>query len=101
MNGYSQIAAPGLDLLTDTSSGTVKYDGLFAAAKEAIGTGKPIYITGLEEDSKPCTPIQAYAIDGTSIVLIISHYSLTVTSADVITLADLIPEVTPPTKAKK
>lgn len=102
MNGYVSLDFYGLDLLTDTSGGTTAVDGLYAAAKEVIGTGKPIFVVNAKNDSKACTPIQAIAIDGSTITIELSHYSVAVASTDVVTITDLIPEVTPPTsKAKK
>lgn len=102
MNGYISIDVAGLDLTSDTSEAAITKTGLFADVSAAIDTGKPIYITGAVNGNKgACTPIQAYANKGTAITLTVSHYELSITSADAVTITDLIPAETEPTKTRK
>lgn len=102
MNGYIFIDVAGLDLTADTSEAAITKTGLFAALREAIDTYKPIYITGAVNGNKGgCTPIQAYANKGTAITLTVSHYEITITNTDAVTITDLIPAETEPTKTRK
>lgn len=92
MTGYIMIDVAGLDLTADTSEAAITKTGLFAAASAAIDTNKPIYITGAVNGLKgACTPIQAFGNKGTAITLTVSHYEVNITSADAVTITDLIP----------
>ena len=92
MNGYIYVDVAGLDLTADTSEAAITKTGLFAAVSAAINTHKPIYITGAVNGNKgACTPIQAYANKETAITLTVSHYEVNITSADAVTITDLIP----------
>lgn len=92
MTGYIMIDVAGLDLTADTSEAAITKTGLFAAASAAIDTNKPIYITGAVNGLKgACTPIQAYGNKGTAITLTVSHYEISITSADAVTITNLIP----------
>lgn len=102
MNGYISVDVAGLDLTADTSEAAITKAGLFASVSEAIDTHKPIYITGAVNGNKgACTPIQAYANKGTAITLTASHYELSITSADAVTITDLIPAEEEPTKTTR
>lgn len=102
MNGYISVDVAGLDLTADTSEAAITKSGLFASLSEAINTHKPIYITGAVNGNKgACTPIQAYANKGTAITLTVSHYELSITNADAVTITDLIPAETEHTKTRK
>lgn len=102
MTGYIMIDVAGLDLTADTSEAAITKTGLFAAAAAAIETNKPIYITGAVNGLKgACTPIQAFGNKGTAITLTVSHYEISITSADAVTITDLIPAETEPTKTRK
>lgn len=102
MNGYIMIDVAGLDLTADTSEAAITKTGLFAAAAAAIDTNKPIYITGAVNGLKgACTPIQVFGNKSTTITLTVSHYELNITSADAVTITDLIPAETEPTKTRK
>lgn len=92
MTGYIMIDVAGLDLTADTSEAAITKTGLFAAASAAIDINKPIYITGAVNGLKgACTPIQAFGNKGTAITLTVSHYEISITSADAVTITDLIP----------
>lgn len=92
MTGYIMIDVAGLDLTADTSEAAITKAGLFAAASAAIDTNKPIYITGSVNGLKgACTPIQAFGNKSTTITLTVSHYEVNITSADAVTITDLIP----------
>lgn len=92
MTGYIMIDVAGLDLTADTSEAAITKTGLFAAAAAAIDTNKPIYITGAVNGNKgACTPIQAFGNKGTAITITVSHYEISITSADAVTITDLIP----------
>ena len=102
MTGYIMIDVAGLDLTADTSEAAITKTGLFAAAAAAIDTNKPIYITGAVNGLKgACTPIQAFGNKATAITLTVSHYEVNITSADAVTITDLIPAETEPTKTRK
>lgn len=102
MTGYIMIDVAGLDLTADTSEAAITKTGLFAAAAAAIDTNKPIYITGAVNGNKgACTPIQAFGNKETAITLTVSHYEISITSADAVTITDLIPAETEPTKTRK
>lgn len=102
MNGYIFVDVAGLDLTADTSEAAITKTGLFASLSEAFDTHKPIYITDAVYGNKgACTPIQAYANKGTAITLTVSHYEVNITSADAVTITDLIPAETEPTKTRK
>ena len=102
MTGYIMIDVAGLDLTADTSEAAITKAGLFAAAAAAIDTNKPIYITGAVNGNKgACTPIQAFGNKETAITLTVSHYEVNITSADAVTITDLIPAETEPTKTRK
>ena len=92
MTGYIMIDVAGLDLTADTSEAAITKPGLFAAASAAIDTNKPIYITGAVNGNKgACTPIQAFGNKETAITLTVSHYEVNITSADAVTITNLIP----------
>jgi hypothetical protein len=92
MTGYIMIDVAGLDLTADTSEAAITKTGLFAAASAAIDTNKPIYIEGAVNGNKgACTPIQAFGNKGTAITLNVYHYEISITSADAVTITDLIP----------
>ena len=102
MTGYIMIDVAGLDLTADTSEAAITKTGLYAAAAAAIDTNKPIYITGAVNGNKgACTPIQAFGNKATAITLTVSHYEVNITSADAVTITDLIPAETEPTKTRK
>ena len=102
MTGYIMIDVAGLDLTADTSEAAITKSGLFAAAAAAIDTNKPIYITGAVNGLKgACTPIQVFGNKSTTITLTVSHYEVNITSADAVTITDLIPAETEPTKTRK
>ena len=102
MTGYIMIDVAGLDLTADTSEAAITKTGLFAAAAAAIDTNKPIYITGAVNGLKgACTPIQAFGNKETAITLTVSHYEVNITSADAVTITDLIPAETESTKTRK
>lgn len=101
MTGYIFIDVAGLDLTADTSEAAITKTGLFAAASAAIDTDKPIFITGAVNGLKgACTPIQAFGNKATTITLTVSHYEVNITSADAVTITDLIP-AEEPTKTRK
>lgn len=92
MNGYISIDMQGLDLTADTSEAAITVSGLFAAASEAIDTGKPIYlVNSVKGNVGANTPIQAFGNKGTVITLTASTYAISITSADAVTIASLIP----------
>ena len=92
MTGYIFIDVAGLDLTADTSEAAITKTGLFAVVSAAIDTNKPIFITGAVNGNKgACTPIQAFGNKETAITLTISHYEVNITSADAVTITDLIP----------
>ena len=102
MNGYIFVDFAGLDLTSDTSEAAITKAGLFASVSDAINTHKPIYVTGAVNGNKgACTPIQAFANKETAITLTVSHYEINITSADAVTITDLIPAETEPTKTRK
>ena len=102
MNGYIFVDVAGLDLTADTSEAAITKEGLFASVSDAINTHKPIYVTGAVNGNKgACTPIQAYANKGTALTLTVSHYEVSITNADAVTITDLIPAETEPTKTRK
>ena len=102
MTGYIMIDVAGLDLTSDTSEAAITKAGLFAAASAAIDTNKPIYITGAVNGLKgACTPIQAFGNKSTAITLTVSHYEMSITSADAVTITDLIPAEEEPTKTTR
>ena len=102
MNGYIFVDVAGLDLTADTSEAAITKTGLFTAVSEAIDTHKPIYVTGAVNGNKgACTPIQAFANKGTAITLTVSHYEVSITSADAVTITDLIPDEEEPTKTTR
>ena len=91
MTGYIMIDVAGLDLTADTSEAAITKAGLFEAASAAIDTNKPIYITGAVNGLKgACTPIQVFGNKSTTITLTVSHYEVNITSADAVTITDLI-----------
>lgn len=97
MNGYISLDMQGLDLTADTSEAAITVSGLFAAASEAIDTGKPIYLVNTVNGNKGAsTPIQAFGNKETAITLTASTYEISITSADAVTIASLIqdPETT-------
>ena len=101
MNGYIYIDLGGLDLTADTSEAAITVSGLFAAASDAIKSGKPIFaVNSVNGNAGANTPIQCYGNLDTAITLIVSVYSLAITSADAVTITPLIPEPTESTKAK-
>lgn len=92
MNGYIAIDMQGLDLTSDTSEAAITVSGLFAAASEAIDTGKPIYLVNSVNGNKGAnTPIQAFGNKETAITLTASTYAISITSADAVTITSLIP----------
>lgn len=102
MTGYIMIDVAGLDLTADTSESAITKTGLFAAAAAAIDTNKPIYITGAVNGLKgACSPIQVFGNKSTTITLTVSHYEVNITSADVVTITDLIPAEEEPTKTTR
>lgn len=102
MTGYIMIDVAGLDLTADTSEAAITKTGLFAAAAAAIDTNKPIYITGAVNGNKgACTPIQAFGNKGTAITITVSHYEISITSADAVTITDLIPAEEPTKTTRK
>ena len=102
MTGYIMIDVAGLDLTADTSEAAITKTGLFSAAAAAIDTNKPIYITGAVNGLKgACTPIQAFGNKATAITLTVSHYEVNITSADAVTITDLIPAEEEPTKTTR
>ena len=102
MTGYIMIDVAGLDLTADTSEAAITKTGLFAAAAAAIDTNKPIYITGAVNGNKgACTPIQAFGNKSTTITLTVSHYEVNITSADAVTITDLIQAEESPAESTK
>lgn len=92
MNGYIAIDMQGLDLTSDTSEAAITVPGLFAEASEAIDTAKPIYLVNTVNGNKGAnTPIQAFGNKETPITLTASTYEISITSADAVTIASLIP----------
>ena len=92
MNGYIAIDMQGLDLTSDTSEAAITVSGLFAAASEAIDTGKPIYLVNSVNGNKGAnTPLEAFANKATAITITASIYEISITSADAVTITSLIP----------
>ena len=85
--GYIMLDMQGLDL-TETDPQTIT--GIHARVTAAAGTGKPVYLTGVEDAS----PIQAVITPGSSgaFILLFLTYSATVTSPSTVTVASLITE---------
>lgn len=80
--GYILIDAAGLDLNVATAQ---TITGLFARLKEAISTGKPVYLCNVVDDDSKLSPIPAVVVDGTSIAITIVEGGIVVTSADAAT----------------
>lgn len=79
--GYSMIDCTGLDL---ANLGTV--NGLYEKTKTAIGTGKPLVLKGVKNNTQNYTDIVAYGgiESSTSVLLSFSNITLHISNQDVV-----------------
>lgn len=88
VGGYSLIDATGLDITGGSTQQTI--NGLNAALKTAIASGKEIILCGADNNGAPISAIPVFAyMSSTSAIVTFSIYQMTVTSADKVTIADL------------
>ncbi|MBO7733161.1 MAG: hypothetical protein J6S67_11425 [Methanobrevibacter sp.] len=85
MNGYVVVDLTGLDI----SSGSKQtITGSASAIAAAVATGKPIILTGIDNDGDVLSPVSAIYADG---VLYFLTYTATISAADDgITVADIL-----------
>lgn len=88
-SGYIMVDCAGLDL---NDSATQEIDGLYARAKAAIATGKPVFVTNCVMSDFPCTPVSVVAWDegDTGIVATGHVLRVTITDADEVTVVNLV-----------
>lgn len=81
--GYAIINCVGVDL---GDLGTVT--GLYAAAKKAIGTNKPLVLTGIVNGDQAFTPMMAYGGEESATSVFLSFYPVTlhISNQDVVTM---------------
>lgn len=81
--GYAIINCTGLDL---GDLGTVP--GLYAAAKRAIGTNKPLVLTGIVNGDQAFTPMIAYGGEESETSVFLSFYPVTlhISNQNVVTI---------------
>ena len=88
MEGYILVNCTGLDL-TKTTSQTIT--GLYNKVKHAVSSGKLILATNCSWGALSITPIPVFAIDfGTYFICTSSTLQIQVTSADVVTITNLV-----------
>ena len=81
--GYAVIDCTGVDL---GNLGTVS--GLYQKAKSAVGTGKPLVLTGIKNSTQKFTDITAYGgvESSTSVFLSFFPVTLHISNLDVVTM---------------
>ena len=81
--GYCMVDCTGLNL---GDPGTVT--GLYEKVKNAVGTEKPIVLSGLKNGTQKFTPIVAYGGEETSTSVFLSFFPITlhISSSDVVTI---------------
>ena len=84
MNGYVIVDLTGLDI-SSGSKQTISGSGATIAA--AVATGKPIILTGLDNNGDLLSPVSAIYSDG---VLYFLTYTATISANDGITVADIL-----------
>ena len=82
-SGYVMVDCDGLDL---GNPGTV--NGLYDKAKDAIGTGKPIWLTGIVNGTQQFSPMAAYGgiESATSVFLSFFPITIHIDSDDAVTI---------------
>lgn len=83
MPGYIMVDANGLDI-SATEAQTV--DGLYDKAVAALGTGKEIIFTGMDNDGVVLSPTSVTCATGESgVTITMPGFAATVSSTDVVT----------------
>lgn len=89
VGGYIMLDCVGLNLLAETSQ-TIA--GLYTTVQTAMRTGKPIYAYNVKWGNLDITPIHVFAIQltATTITCTASTLQVVITSADVVTVNNLV-----------
>lgn len=86
--GYAMVDCTELNL-NISSEQTIA--GIYAKAKAAFDTGKPCIIANCNMSGAPCTPCSVIAwMEGTTIVATGHVFRVSITSADKVTVANLV-----------
>lgn len=87
-NGYAMVDCTGLNLNT-SSEQTIT--GIYAKAKAAFDSGKPCIAVNCNMSGMACTPCSVIAwMEGTTIVVTAHVLRLSITSADKVTVTNLV-----------
>lgn len=86
--GYVMVDCTGLNLNT-SSEQTIS--GIYAKAKAAIDSGKPCIAVNCNMSGAPCSPCSVIAwMEGTTIITTAHVLRLSITSADKVTVTNLV-----------
>lgn len=86
--GYVMVDCTGLNLNT-SSEQTIS--GIYAKAKAALESGKPCIATNCNMSGAPCSPCSVIAwMEGTTIIATGHVLRLSITSADKVTVTNLV-----------
>lgn len=88
-SGVIAVSAQSFDISDDSRSAIPGFMAEIAAAQK---TGKAVIITDLENGGKPLSPVPAIVLEGEltgTMVCITAMCTLTVTSADVVTVSGI------------
>ena len=90
MSGYILIDAPTLDLTKGSTEQTIS--GIYARVQAAMKTNKPIFVENAKWGTKVMTPIQVMCQqeDATTVVATASTLQIWITSADKVTIVNLV-----------
>ena len=86
--GYAMVDCTGLNLNT-SSEQTIS--GIYAKAKAAFDSGKPCIVANCNMSGMPCSPCSVIAwMEGTTIVATGHVLRVSITSADKVTVTNLV-----------
>ena len=89
MNGYIGIDCTGLDLIKGSTPQTIS--GIYSKVKDAMDTGKAIYAYNCNWSGAYVTPIEVFAIDFTTQIIVTSStLQIIITPADVVTINNMV-----------
>lgn len=87
--GYIMIDCTGLDLIKGQTPQTIT--GIFNTVKNAMKTNKPMYCVNANWDGAFCSPIQVFAIEFDSYIIVTtSTLQVKITNEDVITITSMV-----------
>lgn len=88
-NGYTMVDCTGLEL-NDNTEQTIS--GLYARAKAALSTGKPVYAVNCTMNNSYCSPVSVAAWqENTTTIIATGHvFRVSIASDDGVTVTNLV-----------